>query len=254
MAVKGGGPEGDRRRRSPSAASFDGLTQRDAEALADPTRHRVFDELRLAGRPLTVAELTEAVGVHHTAVRQHLAKLRDAGLIDEDHAEPTGRGRPKLLYRLHPGLTSSHSVAAGYQRLAALLATAVRTGRTARDVGHEAGRHLARQRLDELAARDAGDGDRTGTVLDPAEVVVAEADRLGFRPVVDHRDDGVDVVLRHCPFQDVAADDPDTVCSLHLGLAEGVAEATGGIQVHGMVVNDPYRAGCRLQLRRTAEE
>lgn len=57
-------------------------------------------------------------------------------------------------------------------------------------------------------------------------------------------------MLRHCPFADVAADDPDSICSLHLGVAEGIAGLHGDVEVLGMVVRDPHRAGCRLQMRR----
>ncbi len=48
---------------------------------------------------LDVATLTERAGMHHSTVRSHLAKLRDAGLIKEWVAPPSGRGRPKLLYQ-----------------------------------------------------------------------------------------------------------------------------------------------------------
>jgi hypothetical protein len=38
----------------------------------------------------------------------------------------------------------------------------------------------------------------------------------------------------------------------HLGLAEGIAEATGGmVEVTKLVARDPRRAGCRLKLKRT---
>ena len=58
------------------------------------------------------------------------------------------------------------------------------------------------------------------------------------------------MVLRHCPFQDVAAEDPATICQLHLGLAEGIATALGGVTVAGMEIRDPFRAGCRMALQR----
>lgn len=50
------------------------------------------------GECFDVATLTSMVGVHHTTVRAHLARLRDAGLLEERNAAPAGRGRPKLLY------------------------------------------------------------------------------------------------------------------------------------------------------------
>jgi predicted ArsR family transcriptional regulator len=38
-------------------------------------------------------------------------------------------------------------------------------------------------------------------------------------------------VLRRCPFAEVAAADPGTICQLHLGLAEGLAEGLGKLEV-----------------------
>jgi len=49
-----------------------------ARALGDPTRHEVFRYIADGARSVDVAELTEHVGLHHNAVRQHLAKLVDA--------------------------------------------------------------------------------------------------------------------------------------------------------------------------------
>jgi predicted ArsR family transcriptional regulator len=50
--------------------------------------------------------------------------------------------------------------------------------------------------------------------------------RMGFDPKVRHRRGGTEVVLRNCPFESAARTDPDTVCSLHLGIARGLAEGT----------------------------
>ena len=56
-------------------------------------------------------------------------------------------------------------------------------------------------------------------------------------------------MLRTCPFASIALADPDTVCSLHLGIAEGVAEVAGGrLAVDELVPHDPRRAKCRLRL------
>jgi predicted ArsR family transcriptional regulator len=204
-----------------------------AEALADPTRFAAYQHIRRADEPLTVAEITAAVGVHHTAVRSHLAKLRDAGLITESHAEPTGRGRPKLLYTADSMFGAERDP---YRELASMLARVVREGSTPRAVGAAAGR--------DAALHDAA------THLDTVDLIEREARDLGFDPVRRGRPGRPELVLRHCPFADVAADDPDSVCSLHLGVAEGIAGSRGDVEVLGMVVRDPHRAGCRLQMRR----
>ena len=76
----------------------------------------------------------------------------------------------------------------------------------------------------------------------------------GFAPEVGHMAGGrVEVVLHACPFADAAAEDPATICQLHLGLAEGAAQAIGGLHVEGLRINDPHQAGCRVQLRRTVQ-
>jgi|SRR5687767_11583883 DNA-binding transcriptional ArsR family regulator len=50
-------------------------------ALADPTRRAVFE--RLAKREWSVSELTSAFDVSQPAISQHLAALKQAGLVAE---------------------------------------------------------------------------------------------------------------------------------------------------------------------------
>ncbi|MDQ1496769.1 MAG: hypothetical protein QOI86_109, partial [Actinomycetota bacterium] len=89
----------------------------------------------------------------------------------------------------------------------------------------------------------------TADPVDSLEIIAA---RRGFEPRRVERRDSVDLVLDHCPFQVTATTAPDIVCQLHLGLAEGIAEATGGtVEVTKLVARDPRRAGCRLKLKRT---
>jgi predicted ArsR family transcriptional regulator len=241
-------PEGRRRRPSGRAPASSGSARPDAgerrqveaDALADPTRYRLFQRLEASVGPVGVDELTGTAGVHHTVVRQHLAKLRDAGLIVESTAVPQGRGRPRLLYSLNPEVARRWQEADHYQRLAGLLADALRRGVDAREMGRLAGADAART----WAAS------HEGVDIEVPDIVVAESARMGFEPSLEVVAEGrSDVVLHHCPFRDVAADDPETVCSLHLGIAEGVASEVGGARVDGITVHDPFRAGCRLHLR-----
>jgi hypothetical protein len=73
----------------------------------------------------------------------------------------------------------------------------------------------------------------------------------GFDPSVRRRGDVVDVTLQVCPFTSAVLTDPDTVCGLHLGIARGMAEALGGIEVDELAPRDPRRAHCRLRCRLT---
>ena len=72
--------------------------------------------------------------------------------------------------------------------------------------------------------------------------------RHGFDPEVRRVRGRTEIVLRNCPFETTALVDRETVCALHLGLAEGMVDGTDA-QVDELVAFDPRRAGCRLRLR-----
>src|SRR5664279_5199609 len=95
--------------------------QTQARALGDPTRHAIFRYLADAVVPVDVAELTEHFGLNHNAIRQHLAKLLNAGLVTEQQSSSGGRGRPRLNYRINPGAESRWGVTGPYERLSLLL-------------------------------------------------------------------------------------------------------------------------------------
>ena len=66
-------------------------------ALADPTRRRVVDLLRV--RPRRAGELVAAFDVSAPAISRHLRLLRSGGLIEERRDPADGRGR---VYQLRP--------------------------------------------------------------------------------------------------------------------------------------------------------
>lgn len=210
--------------------------QLQARALGDPTRHAVFRYVADAGRPVGVAELTEHFGFNHNAIRQHLAKLVAAGLVVEAKAAPAGRGRPRLEYTVDPAASGPWGAGGPYERLSRLLVEIIRTGLTPEEVG-----------------RRAADGFRVPTPSGDAVADIAAAmARQGFEPEVRAGRRRGEVVLRACPFESAALADRETICSLHLGIAEGLADGTT-VVVDELVANDPRRADCRIRLR-TADD
>ena len=205
--------------------------QLQARALGDPTRHELFRYIADAGRPVDVAELTKHLGLHHNAIRQHLAKLVEAALVTESTAPTVGRGRPRLCYTLDPTAESRWGVTGPYERLTLLLTEIIRSGDSAIDVG----RRAAQQELD---------GGRI--FADPVDGLVDVMARRGFEPTLKRRGKKADIVLAACPFETTALVDPDTVCGLHLGLAFGTADSLGGLVVDELIPNDPRRGSCRL--------
>ncbi len=212
--------------RSPKNTG-DGGALRRARALSVPTRVEIVERLSAATEPLTATQLAEALGMHHTVVREHLALLMEAGLVRSELLPIIGRGRPRNGYSAVTEPEPGHA----YRVLAGLLAEAMVAGVGAREVGRRAGASL----------EPSPDG-ALATVRD-------EAERLGFRPQVRSKADVHEIVLHDCPFEAVAIERPETVCDLHLGLAEGVCERAGGMIVEGLRLADPRKGGCRLVLR-----
>lgn len=74
------------------AAQLHELHARVCKALADPKRLLIIDELR--DRELSVTDLCEALGLSQSNVSQHLAVLRDRGIVS------TRRSRNSVFYSL----------------------------------------------------------------------------------------------------------------------------------------------------------
>ncbi|MEA2388673.1 MAG: hypothetical protein QOG41_1446, partial [Thermoleophilaceae bacterium] len=91
------------------------------EALSDPLRLRVVRHLAAHPRA-SLQELAEAAGVHVNTARIHLRALEQAGAVEREADEPTGRGRPRFGYRLAADWSPP---TADFRGLAELLAVAV---------------------------------------------------------------------------------------------------------------------------------
>ncbi len=210
--------------------------QFEAKALGDATRYRLFRYIVEAAGPVGVDELTAHVRLNHNAVRQHLAVLKEAGLVIEETEQRDRPGRPRLLYRQHPEVAERWGAPGSYAWLASLLSAAIRRRQDPRQAGRQNGHRRA--------AEISGPGD-------PADLMEQELSRRGFRPLRAERGRRLQFTLGRCPFAEVAAADPGTICQLHLGLAEGLAEGLGQLQVERLTPKDPFRGGCRLSVRRT---
>lgn len=211
--------------------------QEEARALGDPTRHAIFRLLVDSDEPLGVTEITARFDLNHNAIRQHLAKLIDAGLVDEARSEARGPGRPRHVYSVSPTVAGRWDAVNPYESLSRLLAEVITSGDDPESVGRRSGQRLAAE------ARSIP-GDPLASLLQ----VMA---RQGFEPDLsdgaESDDSTAEIVLHHCPFAVTAADAREAVCSLHLGLADGLAEHAD-LHVSELVAGDPGSGECRLRL------
>lgn len=171
----------------------------------------------------TIAELVEATGLHPNTVREHLQRLIDAGYVVTETEHRTTRGRPRVLYTAATGEDAASSPVAAQR---------------AQD---------AARRGDLLRRVYPADGDEQ---LDPAalhqlDALVEDLGDAGFDPLVDET--ALTIDLTPCPHA-TTADHRGTLCSVHVGLMDGVlAQARGPLKVEGIAPScDP--AQCVVQL------
>jgi predicted ArsR family transcriptional regulator len=190
------------------------------KALAEDTRYRLYRYIGLAGRPVSVREMSRRLSLHPNTLRPHLRRLEEAGLVSREIRKTAAVGRPQTLYSVRE---AEHEESRDYRLLAEMLCGMV-AGR--RDLEHAQG--LARQWGAYLVAQG---GPKPGVRL-PARrnlAILQEAmARAGFEPRFRREPgDGIEVTMRHCPFRDLADDYRDLVCTLHRGLVEGMV---GGLK------------------------
>src|SRR5688572_26200437 len=90
---------------------------RSGDALAQPTRARLFELLGELRRPASTDELAELLELHPNGVRVHLERLHDVGLVARDRERRT-RGRPRDVWVISPDAQPGGDPPTGYAELA----------------------------------------------------------------------------------------------------------------------------------------
>lgn len=205
--------------------------------LAAASRQELLAVLRRAGTPVSVPDAADAVGLHRNTVRFHLDLLVSVGLAERVTEQRSRPGRPKVLYRARPVSTDDAPVTGddGYRALARLLADHLAATPDAARLAQQAGRNWCRAQAEGLAP--AGTGEQA------AEAVRELMGRLGFDPAPGA--DGHEIVLRRCPYAELAREQRPVVCGVHLGMIEGTLEQldapVGVAAFEPFAIDDPLR-------------
>jgi predicted ArsR family transcriptional regulator len=238
--------------------------------LSDPVRARLYDFVAGSQEPVGRDEAAAAVGIGRAIAVYHLDKLVESGLLTASYRRPPGRsgpgaGRPAKRYA-RSGREFTVSVPPREYELAAhLLAKAVAADQggaswaALRDAARQFGESAAAgHRAAAGEAGGAGDAARgqgdegpvdegrgeAGRGRGDAERLAAALRAHGFEPWPSA--DGT-VVLRNCPFHQLAARHRDIVCGMNLALIEGLA---AGLRADGMRPElDPRPGQCCVVIR-----
>jgi predicted ArsR family transcriptional regulator len=177
--------------------------------------------LRGADRPLDVREVARRTGLHPNTARFHLQALVASGLVARETEDREAPGRPRIGYR---AVAEGPGGRRQYRLLSVMLASLIEgtmpePAAAAEAAGREWGAYLAEQPPPfQRPSAAEGIAKLTGIMR-----------RLGFEPhagAVEAAEGGaVDgqyrLLLRQCPFVEVAREHRDVICALHLGLMRG---------------------------------
>ena len=199
--------------------------------LAEPIRRALYLHVARSPEPVGRDAAAGALGIGRALAAFHLDRLVEAGLLATEYRRLTGRagpgaGRPAKLYRRAAVQLDVTFPERREDLLAGLFATAL--DEAAEAMGREIGRR---------ARRDVGSG---ASVEDRLTAVADALGSLGYEAVAD----GEAVTLHNCPFDRVASDHRDLVCSTNTALMEGVVEGLGSMQIRARFDPDPGRRCC----------
>ncbi len=183
--------------------------------LDDPTRRALLAFVARNPEPVGRDAVAAAFDLPRSTAAFHLDRLVDQGLLDVVYRRLSGRtgpgsGRPAKLYRRSSREVSVSVPERHYELAAALLAAAVERSAST-------GMPVADALAD--AATDAGRSLGSGSTA-----LRDVLEQNGFEPRTEP--DGT-LVLGNCPFHQLVADHPQTVCTMNLHLLRGAACACG---------------------------
>ena len=222
-----------------AADGFDTLYET-ARALGEETRFRIYRRLSVSGHAESVTELARHFDLHPNAIRQHLARLEQAGLVVSSPDRSNGAGRPPRLYE-----PSLEPLELGYpprtlKPLVTILAHAVDAlsaePAEVRDLGRSWGRSWA-------ARRRAGNGGVPRSKRRRAELLARHLAEWGWRPIRRNENGGIRISTGRCLFHDLLTERDGRCCALEEGLLSGLVE--GMVNGQAEVVRLP---GCRLEI------
>ena len=186
---------------------------------------RILEVVQEAEAPLGARELGTRVGLHVNTVRSHLRVLAEAGLVSARREERTRPGRPRVLYEATAEALDAPALAS-YRLLAQILASSLAgserdPGARAEEAGRVLGAHLIRKPPPFTSTSKE----------ETIDEVVRLHEQYGFKPELRRAKSGQEIVLKRCPFQEVATTYQSVICPVHLGLIKGaLAELGTGVE------------------------
>ena len=215
-------------------------------ALAEPSRRALYEHVAAASSPVSREQAAQAVGLPVHSAKFHLDRLVEEGLLEVEFKRLSGRsgpgaGRPSKLYRRSRRTVDVSLPPRRYDLAGAILAEAIDavgvTGAALPDAIATAAARTGR----ELAGQPPAPRARR-----PLAKVAQVLERYGYEPRMSA--DGTQLALDNCPFDRLARDHTDLVCSMNLALVDGAIDGLGCREVRARLEPTPDHCCVRASL------
>jgi len=222
-------------------------------ALADPVRRALYRFVAAQPGPVTREQAAAAVGISRKLAAFHLDKLTAAGLLEATAPDPASRrpgpGRTPKAYRPAAAEVTLSIPQRRYETLGEVLAQPIVADGPTSSARHTA-HQLARQRGQALGERVRAER-RLGR-LGPERALTVIGELLGVCGYAPTRTATQrQLLLRNCPFQQLARRAPELVCGLNQQFVAGLLAGLRSRRVDAVLqpdaAADPTRCCVLLQ-------
>lgn len=215
-------------------------------AFGDPTRRGIYLFARSAEHGVTAAQVANEFGLHPNVARHHLDRLAAGGYLEVavERAEGSGAGRPSKHYRSASDTLPDVPVRSDDLVLTLLgRALSLIPQAQAEEMAEQVGREYGATMAAGLTGTDFAVGQRS---LRSALQSVADAlTAHGFAAHTDQRNNQMRIINNHCPFGDVAIENP-VICAVDRGMVKGMLTALYGdaepLQQESLPMGDTFCA------------
>ena len=199
-------------------------------AFGDPTRRGIYLFARDHGDGVTAAQVAGHFGLHPNVARHHLDKLAAGGYVEVavERSEGGGAGRPSKHYRAAADAAPLEFPVRSDDLVLTLLGRSLsmlpreQAEAMAEEVGIEYGRTMAEALQGSSPAEGAQQSFRSA-LHTVADALTAH----GFAAHADQRNNQLRIINNHCPFGDVAIDNP-VICAVDRGMVKGMLKTLYG--------------------------
>ncbi|MGN1387128.1 MAG: helix-turn-helix transcriptional regulator [Bacillus sp. (in: firmicutes)] len=191
--------------------------------LSDPTRYYIYQHVTNQHSEVTVQDIAEHFEIHPNVARLHLSKLEDINLLTSETKKTGKGGRPSRLYRISNDVVQLNFPFRDYQLLSKIaMQTMMQLGEPGMTVLYETGKIYGK----ELIESNAGmiQLNNHSTFEEKLHILRNAATIAGFHPVFEPTEDQSQVHFQifNCPFKEVAATHPETICKMHSAFLKGM--------------------------------